>query len=175
MQWTLFQCSEDQKWALSGVIHGNIHVIVLSCTFTEKRVCFHVISLFSAHFWSHWKRVHYTDTIPRTYLSQDNHHLDIAVIMESGDVVHERSAWIPGNTHKTSSQGMLVPRYSIFIATSALTHYPLMATIVAIWPNWGLLGVFCRIGKFNTCTLTTLILKNLFPILEPIRCFRDHV
>ncbi len=27
-------------------------------TFTEKHVCFHVISLFSAHFWPHWKRVH---------------------------------------------------------------------------------------------------------------------
>ncbi len=32
-----------------------------------------------------------------------------------------------------------------------------MATIVAIWPNWG----FCRIGKFNSCTFTTPILKNL--------------
>ncbi len=27
-------------------------------TFTEKHVCFHVTSLFSAHFWPHWKRVH---------------------------------------------------------------------------------------------------------------------
>ncbi len=47
-------------WALTGVIrttvHGKMHVIVLSCT--EKHVCFHVISLFSAHFWPHWKSVH---------------------------------------------------------------------------------------------------------------------
>ncbi len=51
--------SGGQKWALTGVIHGNMHVIVLSYTFTEKHVCFDVISLFSAHFWPHWKRIHY--------------------------------------------------------------------------------------------------------------------
>ncbi len=50
--------SGGQKWALTGVIHGNMHVIVLSCThLQEKHACFHVISLFSAHFWPHWKRV----------------------------------------------------------------------------------------------------------------------
>ncbi len=37
-----------------------------------------------------------------------------------------------------------------------LTLYPLMATIVAIWPNSG----FCRISKFNSCIFTTLILRN---------------
>ncbi len=44
--------SGGQKWALTGVIHGNMHVIVLgfTYTFTEKHVCFHVISLFRAHF-----------------------------------------------------------------------------------------------------------------------------
>ncbi len=31
-------------------------------TFTGKHVCFHVISLFSAHFWPHWKRVHCVNT-----------------------------------------------------------------------------------------------------------------
>ncbi len=36
-----------------------------------------------------------------------------------------------------------------------LTHYPLMATFMAK------LFFLCRIGKFNTCTFTTLILKNL--------------
>ncbi len=36
--------------------------------------------------------------------------------------------------------------------------YLLMATIVAIWSNWG----FCRIGKFKSCTFTTLILSIYF-------------
>ncbi len=30
-------------------------------TFTEEHVCFHVISLFSAHFWPHWKSVHWEE------------------------------------------------------------------------------------------------------------------
>ncbi len=51
-----------------------------------------------------------------------------------------------------------------------LTLYLLMATIVAIWPNWG----FCRIGKFNTCTSTTLILKNLHHWFVFISDFRTY-
>ncbi len=47
--------------------------------------------------------------------------------------------------------------YSLSTTRNSLTHYSLMAAIVAIRPNW----VFFRIGRFNTCTLTTLILKNL--------------
>ncbi len=38
--------SGGQTSALTGVIHGNRHVIVLSCTHLQKNVCLHVISLF---------------------------------------------------------------------------------------------------------------------------------
>ncbi len=61
------------------------------------------------------------------------------------------------------------PTYKLS-AWTELTLYLLMATIVAIWPNW----VFCRIGKFNTCTLTTLILKNLHHWFVFIFDFRTY-
>ncbi len=54
-QWTLFQ------WGLTNWSNTWKHACYCAFmyTFTEKHVCFHAISLFSAHFWPHWKRVHY--------------------------------------------------------------------------------------------------------------------
>ncbi len=49
--------SGGQKWALANWSNTWKHACYCAFmyTFTEKHVCFHVISLFSAHFWPHWK------------------------------------------------------------------------------------------------------------------------
>ncbi len=61
----------------------------------------------------------------------------------------------------------VILQYMVF---ASLTLYPLMATIVSIWPNWG----FCRISKFNSCTFTTLSLKNLHHWFVFISDFRTY-
>ncbi len=83
--------------------------------------------------------------------------------------LHERHAQqvIPRPPHTCTR---MVPSKCAWCLVKLINLYPLMATIVAIWPNW----VLCRIGKFNYCTFTTLILKNLHHWFVFISDFRTY-
>ncbi len=62
VQWTLFQWGSKVSTNWSNTWKHACYCAVMY-TFTEKHVCFHVISLFSAHFCPHWKRVSTTEHV----------------------------------------------------------------------------------------------------------------
>ncbi len=96
-------------------------------TFTEKHACFHVISLFSAQCWPHWKRVHCSNN---TIVNST--HREILYILKLHILQYKKGVFLDGILCQPVQQGRsnlfsqfrkVVPNISAMLVSSLNAMY----------------------------------------------------